>query len=223
MARLSTVLVLVSLTLVSTGCRRRARPDQAYAQTGVPRTATQTTYTYVGNERERTPGAIPTESLVDEATLYVSPQQTCANVRLRQPMGVDQPLDQLEVHCTADRTKNNGWVTQEQPAGEEAFPFEGAPPMLKVRGPHGGWMQVPIGASQDNVFRVVHRSFQVCCPMGASKVFKLSLQTSAARTEFGWKLNASAFVAPLPQAQPQPQPASQPQTPPISQGDTEEG
>lgn len=212
MARLSTVLVLVSLALLSSGCRRRARPDQAYVQPGTPRVATQTTYSYVGGERESTPLGLPHESIVDEATLYVGPNQTCANVVLRQPLGFDEPSSQLAIRCSADgRSKDNGWVSQEQPSGEQDYPFQGAPPMLKVRGPHG-WVQFPIGAAQQNVFRVVQRSFQVCCPFGAQKVFRLTLSSNArfgdyVRTDFGWKLNAGARLAPQPQ--PQPIPASQ--------------
>lgn len=193
----SLAFALTVLAVTGPGCHRRARADRdaAYVQPGVPRMATQTTYSYVGGERETTPYAVPHDSIIDEATLFVQPNQTCVNVLLRQPLGFDEPLSQLAIRCSADgRVKDNGWVAQEQPAVEQDYPFQGPPPMLRIRGPHG-WANIPIGAAQENVFRVVQRSFQVCCPFGASKVFRLTLSSNArygdyVRTDFGWKLTS---------------------------------
>jgi hypothetical protein len=189
-------LALVTLLLVTaTSCHRRARAVRAAPAglPGVPLQQRQTAYSQLGGETESTPYAVPHDAILDEATLYVQPDQVCANVVLRQPMGFDEPLSQLNMRCSADgRYKERTYAQQEQPPSERDYPFTGPPPMLRVRGPHG-WFSIPIGQAQANYFRVVERSFQVCCPFTASSVFRLTIDGQSrysdyVRTDFAWRL-----------------------------------
>lgn len=188
-------LLLVLLILVSaTSCRRHARVRVApRGQPGVPLAPRQTAYSQLGGETETTPYGVPHDAILDEATIYVQPESVCVNVVLRQPMGFDEPLSQLNMRCSADgRYKDRTWAQLEQPPQERDYPFQGPPPMLRVRGPHG-YFSFPIGQAQANYFRVVERAFQVCCPFTASGVFRLTIDGQArygdyVRTDFAWRL-----------------------------------
>jgi hypothetical protein len=148
---------------------------------------------------------VPHDAVLDEATLYVQPNQVCANVVLRQPMGFDEPISQLNMRCSADsRSRERTYPQLEQPASERDYPFQGPPPTLRVRVPYG-WADIPLGIATANVFRVVERSFQVCCPFTASAVFRLTIDGTAryndyVRTDFAWRLDD---VGARGQAQPQ--------------------
>lgn len=188
-------LLLVTLCLLA-GCRHRV---SASGLPGTPLQARQTVYSTLGGNTESVPYGVPHEAVVDEATLYVQSTEVCANVILRQPMGFDEPLGRLSMRCSADgRFKENTFPQQEQPPAELDYPFQGPPPMLRIRSAYG-WANIPLGAWSPNLFRVVERSFQVCCPFTASSVFRLTIDGQAryqeyVRTDFAWRLSDPGAV-----------------------------
>lgn len=201
---------VVGLVLVSTlsGCRHRSRARAAPPGVpGVPLQPRQTAYSQLGSTMETAPYAVPHDAMLDEATVYVQPNQVCANVVLRQPMGFDEPLSQLNMRCSADGLyKERAYPQLEQPPVERDYPFQGPPPTVTVYGPHGQ-VTFPVGVSQPNLFRVVERSFQVCCPFTASSVFRLTIDGQSrygdyVRTDFSWRLTAPAEAPPPPPQQP---------------------
>ncbi|MFO0597977.1 MAG: hypothetical protein U0228_21930 [Myxococcaceae bacterium] len=195
----STCAALAAALLSLTGCHHHHREPRVVVavpvgQPGTPRQPTQTAYSEFGGQRESTPYGVGHEVILDEATLYPQPNQTCVNVVLRQPMGLDEPVSQLNIRCSADsRYKERASVTQEVPAVERDYPFAGAAPVLRIRGPHGG-LDLPLGAAVPNQFRVVERAFQLCCPFPATRVFRLTIDgqdryNEYARTDFAWRLD----------------------------------
>lgn len=196
-------LALGVMVVVGSGCRHRSRHRAAPQGTpGVPLQARQTAYSQLGSSTESPPYGVAHEAILDEATLYVQPTQVCANVVLRQPLGFDEPISQLNLRCSADgRYKERAFPQLEQPPTERDYPFQGPPPMVTVSGPHGAF-SFPVGAAQPNLFRVVERSFQVCCPFTASNVFRLTIDGQSryreyVRTDFAWRLVAP-MSAPAP-------------------------
>ena len=183
--------LLLMMLLFSSACRHAPRGS---GYPGVPQQPRQTTYSSLGGENESVPYGVPNDAVLDEATLYVQPDRVCANVVLRQPMGFDEPLSQLNMRCSADsRVKERTGPSLEQQPTERDYPFQGPPPMLRIRSAYG-WANIPLGAASTNVFRVVERSFQVCCPFTASRVFRLTIDGTAryddyVRTDFAWRLN----------------------------------
>lgn len=159
----------------------------------MPRAARQTTWSSYAGNKEQVPRGVPRDALLDEATIFPQAGQTCVNLVLRQAEGFDTEPARLEARCNADGVKGRGQVTQELAAGARDYPFDGRPPMLRVRAADGAWLNVPIGAVSEGLFRVIERPFQVCCPLTASRVFRLQLQgprrySEALRTDFTWKL-----------------------------------
>lgn len=186
--------MLVALVVLLGGCHRRSRVRPARAGTpGVPLQARQTAYSQFGGSTESAPAQVPHDAILDEATLYVQPRQVCANVVLRQPVGFDEPLSQLNMRCSADgRYKEQAYPQLEQQPTERDYPYEGPPPTFQVSGPHGSF-SFPVGQAREHYFRVVERSFQVCCPFTASTVFRLTIDGQArygdySRIDFSWRL-----------------------------------
>ncbi len=182
------LFALSSLALLS------CRTPRGSGLPGVPQQPRQTVYSQLGGEMESTPYGVPHDAILDEATLYVQPNQVCANVVLRQPIGFDEPVSQLNMRCSADgRYKDRTSPQLEQPPSERDYPYQGSPPMLRIRSAYG-WANIPLGEAVPNMFRVVERSFQVCCPFTASTVFRLTIDGQAryqeyVRTDFSWRLN----------------------------------
>lgn len=193
-------MVLVAVVVPFSGCHRRAprearEPREVVAvQPGVPRQAHQTGYTDFGGQQELTPWGVPHEVVLDEATLYPQPNQTCANLVLRQPLGLDEPVTQLNLRCSADsRYKERAAVTQEVPPAERDYAYSGTAPTLRIRGHHGA-VDIPLGVAVPNQFRVVERAFQICCPFPATRVFRLTVDGNNrygeyGRLDFSWRLD----------------------------------
>lgn len=186
------LLLLVPL-LAFAGCHHHRRAAASPGVPGVPLQARQAVYSTLGGNTESVPYAVPHDAILDEATLYVQADSVCANVILRQPMGFDEPLATLHMRCSADgRYKERTGPQQEQPPTEQDYPFQGPPPTLRIRSRYG-WADIPLGQATPHVFRVVERSFQVCCPFTASEVFRLTIDGQArydeyVRTDFVWRL-----------------------------------
>lgn len=187
----------LAVCLAALGCHHHRAPRGSAAVSGmpgVPLQPRQAVYSTLGGNTESVPYGVPHEAILDEATLYPQAGSTCANVVLRQPMGFDEPLATLNMRCSADgRYKERTSAQQENPPTEQEYPFQGPPPMLRIRSAYG-WANIPLGEARANFFRVVERSFQVCCPFPASNVFRLTIDGQAryeeyVRTDFVWHLN----------------------------------
>ncbi|HEY0881774.1 MAG TPA: hypothetical protein VGD87_09595 [Archangium sp.] len=185
--------LMVLLVVVGSGCRRRVQVIDG--SPGIPYTPSVSAYSWAGNRQETVPGGLPPNALLDEATIAVQPYQTCATVRLRQPIAWDQPASALALRCANGREKVQAFVAGPDQVEYRDYPFYVEGPMLEFYG-YGMGLSVPLGGPQERLFRVAERTFPVCCPLTAGTVFKLTVdarwgmgQYSALRTDFQWQLS----------------------------------
>lgn len=185
------LLPLLALLPLLTSCRHHTVIS---GRPGVPLMQTAATYSYVNGTQENSPNGLPNDALLDQATIGVEPQRTCANVELRQPLGWDQPASMLRMRCSNGQDKTDGEVFNEQQQVRD-YPFTQDPQTLHLYG-FGLGISVPVGPPQERIFRVSQRSFTVCCPLTAGEVFKLSVAghlgrpglSPSVRTDFVWRL-----------------------------------
>lgn len=189
--RFNRLLFTIVAGPIVTGCSlfyvvRPGRP-------GIPLAATISTFSSIDKGQEQAPRILPSETLLDQATLSVEPNRTCANVQLRQPVAFDLPATVLVMRCSNGPEKAEAVIVTEQESTLRDYPFTGEAPQLDVYG-FGVGLTVPVGPREERIFRVAERSFAVCCPLTAGEVFKLTIsgrfgrRGSSIRTDFLWRL-----------------------------------
>lgn len=137
---------------------------------------------YMGyaNFREEVPAGIRHEVVRDEATLMRSAGgETCIQLIERTSQDGDEPLDELEPRCEVSGHSATAVVSHETVSTQD-YPFVVTPDLVNAQGytPNGAPFNFSMkGRPEEQVFRVVERSAEVCCP-GAGRNVELRLKSS---------------------------------------------
>jgi hypothetical protein len=100
----------------------------------------------------------------------------------------------LNARCANGDEKVRGAIVNPQSVNRDD-PFTLDPLQVQLYG-FGVGISIPVGPEWQRLFRVVERTFGVCCPLVAGDVFRLTLESrwgpggaaNQMRTDFAWNL-----------------------------------
>ncbi len=135
---------------------------------------------------EVTPPQVRHDAVRDEATLVsLDAEQACFAVDVRTAIGYDEPIDALEPRCKSDR----GWAGATASAERISvidYGLEGGAETATIHevlrdGNRDSFNQVSSVAVPPQVFRVVERATQLCCPIRGNRLVRLELTSPRLR------------------------------------------
>ena len=193
--RLLPALLTTSTLVLAPACVRPG-PAMPASWVGTPQ-ARRPAFMSFNALTEVTPPQVRHDAVRDEATLVsLDAEQACFAVDVRTAIGYDEPIDALEPRCKSDKGWSGATASAERISVID-YDLGGAAESAAIHeilrdGDRDRFNQVSSVAVPPQVFRVVERATQLCCPIRGNRLVRLELTSPRLRVgEVGGRYRAA--------------------------------